>query len=219
MDKISLTEICQLFEEQYSKPDPARPPLGNKLDPLDELVFILLTIMTEFGAEKVFIELKRRYQHWQDVLTSKEELYFYIKPLGLVNQRGDKIINILQELKVRFGIVTLAPLYNFSDQEAEEFLISLPGVGKKVARCVMMYSLNRNVFPVDTHIYRICKRLGLLQASVSWQKAHNILQDCVPLEYRYSFHVNMVIHGREICKSKNPLCEKCFLIGICPNSY
>ena len=218
MIMASINEICQLFEKQYSKPDPAKPPLGNKLDPLDELIFILLTVMTEYGAEKVFIELKRRYQQWQDVLTSsREEFYFYIKPLGLVTQRGNKIIDILHELKERFGLVTLDPLYNFSDQDAEKFLISLPGIGKKVARCIMMYSLNRDVFPVDTHVYRICKRLGLLPESISWQKAHDMLQDLVPIEYRYSLHVNMVIHGREVCRSKRPLCEKCFLAKMCPN--
>ena len=215
---ISVVNLCEKFENVYTKPNPSLPPLGNKLDPLDELVYIVLTLMTEYGVDQVFKQLKEDYPTWLDLLcSSEEECYFLLKPLGLVNQRSNKIFAILQELYNEFGEVSLDPLYDYPDREAEEFLISLHGVGKKTARCVMMYSLRRDVFPVDTHVYRLSKRLGLIPGSVSWQKSHDLLQDLVPPECRFSLHVNMVIHGREYCKSKRPLCEKCFLVGICHN--
>lgn len=215
-----VSELCALFEKEYSKPDPSCPPLGNKLDPLDELIYILLTVMTEYGVEKVFNQLKGRYQNWEDVLTSsRDEFYSYLKPIGLVNQRGNRIIEILKEIKDRFGKVTLDPLFCYSDKEAEDFLLSLPGVGKKTARCVLMYSLRRDVFPVDTHVYRVSKRLGLIDDSISWPRSHDILQNTVPPQCRYSLHVNMVIHGREVCKAKKPLCNECFLSKECPNGF
>jgi endonuclease III len=213
-----FTIVCSLLEQEYLRPDPACPPLGNKLDPLDELIFILLTIMTEYGAKKVFDQIKGKYSSWQNLLdSSKEEFYFYLRPLGLVNQRGKKIIAILKEVKRRLGVVNLDVLRNLSDDEIENFLTTLPGVGIKTARCVMMYSLGCKVFPVDTHVYRLSKRLGLLRPDVSWQKSHDILQTIVPDEYRYSLHVNLVRHGREICKAKSPKCQDCILRKICTN--
>lgn len=215
-DTTLFVKVCRILEEEYSRPDPSNPPLGNLLDPLDELVYIMLTIMTEHNTQKIFTRLKSRYPSWDLVLDSdKEEFYNIIRPLGLVRQRGDRILKIFEALKATFGKVTLDPVKEMTDVEAERFLTSLPGVGKKTARCVMMYSLLRKVFPVDTHVLRVCRRLGLIHPSIPWNKAHDILQEKVPPDYRYSLHVNLVRHGRTVCKAQRPNCVACVISEMC----
>lgn len=218
-DSSNFITVNEKLENQYGRPDPSEPPLGNQLDPLDELIFIMLTTMTEYGSQEVFIKLKKRYPSWQNLLISdKEEFFNILRPLGLVKQRGNRILSILETIKLKFGKITLAPLIDMCNNDVESFLTSLPGVGKKIARCIMMYSLNRNVFPVDTHVLRLCGRLGLIDQSISWQKAHDLLQSLAPKDLRYSLHVNLVIHGKEICKAKKPKCDICILNTVCPSA-
>jgi len=215
-DGHRFSEICKLLEAEYGVPDPSNPPLGNVLNPLDELVYIMLTTMTEYGAQDAFNRIKENFKNWEDVLTvPKEKFFYFLKPLGLVNQRGNRLIEIFSSLKENFGAVTLDPLKNMSTKEAEEFLTSLPGVGIKIARCVLLYSLNREVFPVDTHVLRLCRRLGLISPSISWQKSHDILQNAITPKDRYSLHVNLVLHGKKVCKAKRPKCEECILTRNC----
>jgi endonuclease III len=138
----------------------------------------------------------------------------------LANTRSRTIKGIVESLITKFGIPTLAPLTKMTDKEAEQFLISLPGVGMKVARCVLMYSLGRAVFPVDTHCWRIAYRLGW----VGWKSIPSgptrydmdRLQELIPAGKRFSLHVNMVSHGRKICTARNPKCWECPLKDICP---
>jgi len=216
-DSQDFSEICNTLEMEYGKPDPEVPPLGNVLDSLDELVYIMLTTMTEYGPSEVFKKLKERYKVWDEVLYNpKADFFSCIKLIGLVNQRGSRIISSLKKIKSKFGSLTLVPLNDMDNKDVEEFLTSLPGMGKKTSRCVMMYSLNREVFPVDTHVLRICRRLMLINPGISWTKAHDILQDAVLPKDRYSLHVNLVIHGNKICKAKMPKCNFCILNDMCP---
>ncbi|NJD01156.1 MAG: hypothetical protein FIA99_00820 [Ruminiclostridium sp.] len=215
-----FSAICKILEREYGSPDPLKPPLGNLLEPMDELVYILLTTMTEFGAIDVFNKLKVHYASWGEILEkSPEVLYYFLRPLGLSKQKGDRLISILKEIFSTFGYVALKQLKEIPEEEMEVFLCSLPGIGKKTARCIMMYSLDKKVFPVDTHVLRLCKRMGLLESSVSWQKAHDILQNAVLPMDRYSLHVNLVLHGRKICKAKKPVCQECRLALSCKSCF
>lgn len=215
---LDFSEVCKVLEKEYNRPNPLVPPLGNVLDPLDELVYILLTTMTEYGSYEVFKKLKERYKTWDEVLySSQDEFFNFLKPIGLVNQRGARIIAIFNEINNKFKALTLTPLYNMDDKAVEDFLVSLPGMGKKTARCVMMYSLNRRVFPVDTHVLRLCRRLNLINPKILWQKAHDLLQEAILPEERYSLHVNLVLHGKKICKAKMPKCLMCVLYDYCPS--
>ncbi|MDO9012453.1 MAG: hypothetical protein Q7U78_11700 [Gallionella sp.] len=130
------------------------------------------------------------------------------------------IRNLLDAVVARFGEPNLEPLRSMSDQEAEDFLLSLPGVGKKIARCVLMYSLDRQVFPVDTHCWRIARRLGWVRPTQKdrhcAQRDMDRLQSKIPPELRYSLHVNMISLGREICTASAPKCDKCPLAALCP---
>jgi endonuclease-3 len=104
-----------------------------------------------------------------------------------------------------------------SDQDARDFLMGFEGVGIKTASCVLMFSMGRPVLPVDTHVHRIAQRLGLIGSSISAEAAHGILQEMTPDHLVYSFHVNLVTHGRRVCKSRNPACDLCRLLPICPS--
>ena len=136
---------------------------------------------------------------------------------GLVNQKAPQIIAIAEKLHADFGGVTLEPLREMSAADAEAYLLSLPRVGKKVARCVLMYSLGRDVLPVDAHVLRVSQRIGLLPEGISWAKAHDAIHEVVEPENRFSLHVGLVVHGREVCTYRNPRCGECVLKaeGLC----
>ena len=194
-------------------------PLGNKPDPLDELIFIILTTMTQFGPMEVFDRLKLRFPSWDQLLKRGAEanLREVIAVCGLVNQKAPQIIAIAEKLKANFGRVTLDPLREMSDMDAEAYLLSLPRVGKKVARCVLMYSLGRDVLPVDAHVWRVSQRVGLLPEGISWAKAHDAIHEVVQPEHRFALHVGLVVHGREVCTYREPRCGECVLKaeGLC----
>jgi endonuclease III len=203
--------------------EPGTPPLGNQADPLDELLFIILTTMTQYGPAEVFADLKARFPSWGCLLNSGAEakLREVIVRCGLVNQKAPQMIEIAHRLKEDFGQVTLDPLRDMSDADAEAYLCSLPRVGKKVARCVMMYSLGRSVLPVDAHVLRVAKRIGLLPPGIPWARAHDAIHDIVPEQYRFDLHVGLVNHGRQVCLHKNPKCHSCELQAqaLCPGIH
>jgi endonuclease III len=195
-------------------------PLGNHRDPLDELIFIILTTMTQYGPVDVFDRLKQVFPTWEGLTRPGGEanLREVIAICGLVNQKAPQIVAIAQRLKEDYGRVTLDPLHDMSDAEAERYLLSLPRVGKKVARCVMMYSLGRDVLPVDAHVLRVGKRIGLFELSTSWPRAHERVHEVVPPEHRFALHVGLVSHGRTVCTYRNPKCSECVLMAaeLCP---
>lgn len=193
--------------------------LGNKADPLDELVFIQLSIRTREEAYHTGYDALSRAVggEWGRLLElPEEELVAAIAGAGMGRIKIDRLRNQMARIRDRFGEVSLDPLRQVSDAEAEEFLVSLPGVGPKAARCVMMYSLGRKVFPVDSHCRRIMDRLGYLPAGIDRKKAHDILQEKVPPPLRPSLHINFVHHGKSICVPGTPRCEICPISDLCP---
>jgi endonuclease-3 len=143
------------------------------------------------------------------------ELKSIIKPAGLAEQKAPRIISIINKIKQEKGTANLNFLKDLTADEAEAYLLLLPGVGKKAARCILMYSLHADVFPVDTHILRIFKRIGLVSSNFNRKKAQDLFQDMVPANLRYSLHVNLVLHGRTVCTTKKPHCEECPLSCLC----
>jgi len=193
------------------------PRLGNKKDPLDELFYIMLSLQTTYWSfEKVFDSFKARYPDWDKVRRLKTEtIARAIHDAGLSNQKATRLKAILNKLHKDFGKCTLSPLKKMDDIEAEHYLAALPGVGIKTAKCVLMYSLGRSVFPVDSHVYRLFNRLGLSNPSVSFAKAQTYFETLVPEDIRYSLHVNMVAHGRAVCTDRNPNNDQCVIRRHC----
>ena len=193
----------------------------NRKNPLDELLLILCSVKR---GEKVYLRayksLKRAFPTFEKLnRASAKELTKKIEWGGLQNQKARSLKKITTAITGKFGRLTLAPLRRMTEEECEEFLCSLPGVGKKVARCVMLYSLDMKVFPVDTHCWRIAKRLGWIKANGKHKfctsKDMDILQDIVPPELRLSLHVNMVSFGRDTCITRSPKCHQCPIARYC----
>ena len=196
------------------------PRHGNKDDPVDELVFIILSQMTTHHSfNRVFDRLKASVPDWNSLIVMPvggiREL---IADAGLSHQKAPHIKRIAERLSADFGAVDLAPLRDMSDGEAEDYLVTLPGVGVKSARCVLMYSLGRTVLPADTHVWRMARRLGLLPERTGLSHVHDVLHLVVRPDDRYRFHVNAVCHGRSVCRARRPRCGKCSLLGICPTA-
>lgn len=194
---------------------------NNKRNPLSELIFIICSVRTNNNSyETVYGELRRRYPRFRDLAeATTEQLSAAINSGGLHNHKSARIRAIVSKTVEIFGRPTLSPLKKMSDEDCERFLTSLPGVGKKVARCVMMCSLDRRVFPVDTHCWRICQRLGWISPTrrdlTCSQSDMDRLQCLIPRELRFSLHVNMLSLGREICTPRSPACHDCPIKKYC----
>ena len=193
--------------------------LGNKADPIDELVFIQLSIRTREDAYKGGYEALAALVggDWSRLLElPEEEVVTAIVGGGMGRIKIDRLREQMWRIRDRFGAVTLEPLHRMRDDEVEDFLTSLPGVGPKAARCVMMYSLGRDVFPVDSHCRRVMDRLGYLPRGTDRKKAHDVLQPLVPSAIRRSLHINLVHHGKSLCLPRTPRCEMCPVCDLCP---
>lgn len=194
----------------------------NLKNPLDELLFIICSTKTgEASYRSTYRSLKETFPtHLQIAEAPAEYIARPIVSGGLSNQKAKAIRDLFDVIMAKFGEPTLNPLRKMSDEEAEAFLLSLPGVGKKVARCVMMYSLRRQVFPVDTHCWRIARRLGWVRPTQKDKhcapRDMDRLQAKIPPELRYSLHVNMISLGREICTPTIPRCDECPITVFCP---
>jgi endonuclease III len=206
-------QVAKRLHEVYGS-----PRHDNKDDPLDELIFIILSQMTTHKAlVRVFDSIKERYKTWEPLADmSLKRLKALIFNAGLSQNKAPRIKNILRKIRQDFGAVSLERLREMPDAEAEQYLTSLPGVGTKTARCVMLFALGRKVLPVDTHVLRVSRRLELLGEGIPDQRVHCALEEVVRPEDRYSFHVNTVAHGRTICLAVRPRCEDCTLNTICP---
>jgi endonuclease III len=204
--------VTQLLHDTYGS-----PRHGNKTDPLDELIFIILSQMTTHPSfNRVFTRLKETSCSWDRLASMPlRRLKYLIKDAGLSNQKAPRIRAIVRAVIERFGRASLDELANMDDGSAERFLTSLPGVGLKTAKCVMMYSLGRHVLPVDTHVGRLGRRLGLIRPDVTRTQVHTAIEAVVEPSDRYAFHVNALSHGRRTCLPLRPRCGECNLRPYC----
>jgi DNA (cytosine-5)-methyltransferase 1 len=199
------------------------PTLGNKRDPVDELVYIALSRKTREDAyQSTYDQLKSTFPHWEDLLDQPpKRIERIVASGGLGKKKARSLVGALAAIKGRFGSCTLRPASRWTDQEIEEFLCSLPEISRKSAYCIMMYSMGRKVFPVDTHVGRVLQRLGLYRDLGLDLRGHDhkqlqtTLADLIPPNLRHALHVNLVVHGREVCKAVGPDCKHCELRKFC----
>lgn len=191
--------------------------LGNKSDPVDELVYIVLSSRTRGPIfEATYSMLKSKYPTWEQVVRARRSsLEAILGPSGLASKKAKWLKQSLAEICKREGCVSLENLRDLSDEQIEQYLISLPGVGLKTARCVMMYSLDREVFPVDANSRRLLERLGVIQPGIHYYHVHDAVQEVIPPKSRRELHIYAVIHGRETCLPQNPRCAECPLLELC----
>jgi len=210
--KRQVKFITQHLEAAYGIPRNTRPD-----DPLDELILTILSQSTsDTNSRRAFQHLKSRFADWEAVRRARPAtIAAAIKSGGLANVKSVVIKNVLNEIKLRRGELDLSFLRTISIAEAKAFLTSLKGIGPKTANCVLLFACGRPVFPMDTHIFRITRRLGLIPPSGSDEQAHKLMEQLVPANKHYSLHVNLIRHGRQICRPQNPACQRCPLIEYC----
>jgi endonuclease-3 len=203
---------CSILVRKYGKAISDR-----KLPPIDELVMTILSQHTsDTNMLRAFESLKGAYTSWEQVLYApRKELAEVIRSSGMYNMKAERIQSALREINNRIGRLDLSLLEDMPLEEAKKWLTSLHGVGPKTAAIVLLFSFGRPTLPVDTHVWRVTKRLGIIGQNVSRERAHELLEQVVPRNCIQSLNNNLVRHGREVCKAQRPLCEACFLSGIC----
>ena len=186
-------------------------------DPISELVSTILSQNTnDANRDVAFNRLRAQLPTWEQVRDADvDEVIEAIRPAGLANQKGPRIQNALRIITDERGELTLGFLADWPTDEAKAWLTAIKGVGPKTAAIVLLFSLGRPAFPVDTHIHRVSKRVGLIGPRVSREKAHDELEALVNPEDYYAFHLNVISHGRQVCTSRKPRCEDCTLQDLC----
>jgi endonuclease-3 len=193
------------------------PTWRNPLPPLDELLSTILSQNTnDANRDRAFQALRARFPNWEAVRdASEQEVIDAIRPAGLANQKGPRIQNVLREITAQRGGLSLDFLSELPPEQAADWLMSFKGVGPKTTAIVLLFSLGKPAFPVDTHVYRVTGRLGLRPANMSADQAHRRLGQLFPPETYYAAHLNLIRLGREICQARRPICPACPLKGLC----
>jgi len=206
--------VSRRLERQHGEFQPKQ-----RRDPLDELIMTVLSQHTsDLNSSRAFASLRNRFATWAEVLAAPvDEVAGAIRSGGIAEIKARRIQAILAEIQHREGALDLARLQTLLDAEVDGYLRSLPGVGPKTAACVLLFSLGRAAFPVDTHVHRVAVRLGWVGEAAGAESAHDELESIVPPDLRYALHLGLVRHGRTICRSRHPLCSSCELFDLCPS--
>jgi endonuclease-3 len=160
--------------------------------------------------------LRRQFPTWQQVADAPvEEVERWIRVAGLSRMKAPRIQAILRQVREERGRITLEFLKRMEPAEAAVYLRKFHGIGPKTVACLLLFAFGMEVFPVDTHIHRIARRLHWIGPKVSAEKAHEILEPAIPPTNRYEMHVLLIEHGRKTCKAINPACERCALLELC----
>lgn len=208
-----IGQIHTALERHYG-PKRARKVRSN---PLDELIFTILSQNTsDINSHRAFQMLRQVMPTWEEVhRASERKLAEAINIGGLARLKAARIKAILSQIHREQRHFDLTFLRDLSDEEVRGYLSRFKGIGPKTVACVLLFSLGKPAFPVDTHVYRVASRLGLLNAKVSPKKAQALLESLVPPALYYPMHMHLVEHGRKICKARIPLCNVCPLSKLC----
>ncbi len=193
------------------------PTWRNPLPAMDELISTILSQNTnDINRDRAFEALRRRFPSWEAVRDAPvEAVVESIRLAGLANQKGPRLQKVLQQISAERGSLQLDFLKQMPLEEARAWLMKFNGVGPKTAAIVLCFSLGMPALPVDTHVYRVTGRIGLLPAGMSVEAAHPHLESLLPPETYYAAHLNLIRLGREICHARQPACAACPLIALC----
>lgn len=209
-----IDELHGRLETEYG------PAERRRLAPLEELMLTILSQNTsDTNRDLAWEALKERYPGWGSVREApRARIEETIRPAGLHRQKARVLQETLDRLMDENGELDLSHLASMTDQEVLDYLLRFRGVGVKTAACVLCFSLGRPYMPVDTHVHRVGRRLGIIPSDLSADRAHEHLNrvDVVPPELRFSFHVQLIRHGRSICRAGRPRCDECVLEDLCP---
>jgi endonuclease-3 len=194
------------------------PRWRTPLPPLDELVSTILSQNTnDVNRDRAFEALRRRLPSWEAVRDAPpEQVVEAIRPAGLAHQKGPRIQAALRAITLARGRLELDFLRPLPPDQARAWLLGLKGVGPKTAAIVLLFSLGKPAFPVDTHVHRISGRLALRPARMSAEAAHDHLAALFHPRTYGAAHLNLIRHGRELCHARRPACDRCILLDLCP---
>lgn len=212
---LTAEAVMAALEPLYGRPVPQ--PHG---DAISELVLTILSQNTaDTNSGRAFTQLLRRYPDWDALADAPiDELVETIRFGGLAQQKAPRIQSVLRTIRDRAAGWDLSFLAQLEPAEAKSWLRGLPGVGPKTAACVLLFAMGIPAMPVDTHVERVSKRLGLIPQRLGADQAHDALEAIVePADY-YRFHMLLIKHGRRLCAARRPLCERCPLSPVCPAS-
>lgn len=192
---------------------------GPRVSPVDELVLTILSQNTaDTNSFRAFTALRAAYPSWDAVLAAPtDELEGVIRPGGLAPTKSKRIQHVLAEVHAATGGTwDMGFLGEWPLEQAREWLTSLPGIGRKTASIVLLFTFGRPAMPVDTHVHRVAWRLGLFARNTPLDRAHDLLEEVLAPEEMYPFHVELIRHGRDTCRAPRPICGLCPLTDICP---
>jgi len=213
-DSRKIAAICGRLRRAYG---PVEPPA--QLPVLDELIAAILSQNTsDSNSDAAFAELRRRFSNWDAVRRAPgARIAKAIRNAGLSQIKAPRIKRILQAIYTERGELSLDFLCHETVPKAVEYLQQFPGVGPKTVACVLLFACRKPVLPVDTHVHRVSRRLGLIGTRVDAVRAHEELAHMVPPRLVLDFHIQLIRHGRRTCQARNPQCERCALVDLCPD--
>lgn len=215
MDKVNIKPILDLLICEYGSRE-----WQLSSSPLSVLIQTIISQNTsDVNSRRAFESFLASFYNLEDAAAaSVDDIANSIRVGGLGDIKANRIKGALSKIQSKRGKIELSFLNQLSLTEAREWLKQLPGVGNKTANCVLLFSLGRPALPVDTHVFRVAKRLGLIHPKASVEQAHKLLESLVPPNDIYQFHVLMIEHGRRVCKAQRPRCTNCVLLEFC-SSY
>jgi endonuclease-3 len=207
-----IKQVLDLLKEAYGVPE-----WQPGYDPISVLVQTILSQNTsDTNSGGAFQSLLASFENWEEVTgAGEDDIACCIRRGGLGRIKAQRIKHSLEEIRRRRGQLELDFLAELASSDAEDWLQELPGVGLKTARCVLLFSWGMPALPVDTHIRRVSRRLGLISPKASLDEAHQALGEVVSPGDVYDFHVLLIEHGRKTCHAQRPNCQDCVLKKMC----
>lgn len=208
-----LAHVASILRKTYG-PCPPQRRWDNPLD------FIIRTVLSRGAAgqtsERAYTTLRSRFRTWEAVCEAPlKDLVATIRPAGLAHIKAVQVKALLDEIRRQQGHFDLSFLRDLSDEEVRAYLARLKSVGTKTMACAFLFALGRPAFPVDDDVFRVCRRLGLLNGQGTPEKAQTFLEPLVRSRDCHALHVHLVQHGSQVCTTRRPMCDECVLAGLC----
>lgn len=216
--EVRLWTVEEIIERLGVAYGPARAP--RSYEPIAELVYTILSQHTaDINSVPAYRRLIETFGTWESIAGAPGgDVIQAVRQGGLAQVKGPRIQAILREVHERVGSFDLTFLSRMPLEEAKAWLRSMPGVGPKTAACVLLFALGMPALPVDTHIYRVARRLGLIDPTITPDRAHEVLEGMLASGQVLPFHMYLIIHGRRVCRALRPMCERCVIEERCPSS-